>query len=127
MLFSVGMSLAAALSFSVLFGGCTTTKRAAQLVVNHHVGMARGAIDILSGEAEAREQRVERLRADLQASSLVIATEEDPARLLHLLRQHVALQDALLSELLPAAGHHQHGRERSQIENDGGDTEPLEE
>jgi hypothetical protein len=93
----------------MVVGACTTTKRAAQLVVDHHVGMARGAIDIMSGEAEAREQRVAKLQADLEASRSALAAEQDQGRLVELLRQHAALQDALVAELLDNHGHHHAG------------------
>lgn len=86
--------------------GCATSKRAAQLVVDHHVGMARGALDIINGEAEAREQRVARLRAEIDANSTALAAEQDRDRLVDLLKQHVALQDAVVAELLQGSGHH---------------------
>ena len=86
--------------------GCATSKRAAQLVVDHHLGMARGALDIINGEAEAREQRVAKLRAEIDANGAALAAEQDRDRLVDLLRQHVALQDALVAELLQGHGHH---------------------
>lgn len=97
------------IALAVALGACTTTKRAAQLVVDHHVGMARGALDIVSGKAEEREQRVAKLRADLDASGSALAAEQEQARLVELLKQHVALQDALVAELLQAHGHHHDG------------------
>ena len=103
-----GACLVSALVFSLVLGACTTTRRAARLVVDHHVGMARGAMDILSGAAEAREQRVTKLSEELEASRQAIAEEQDQERLVNLLRQHLTLQDALLAELLPAQHHHQH-------------------
>lgn len=101
------IALAAALA------ACATTRRATQLVVDHHVGMARGAIDIMSGKAEEREQRVAKLRADLEVSRVALATEQDQSRLVELLKQHVALQDALVEELLEGHGHH-HGESHQQ-------------
>jgi hypothetical protein len=106
--------LNSALMFSLVLGACTTTRRATQLVVDHHLGMARGAMDILSGEAEAREQRVTKLSEELEASRQAIAEEQDQERLVNLLRQHMTLQDALLAELLPGQHHHQHRHKQSQ-------------
>ena len=97
----------------LVVGGCTTTKRDVDLVVDHHVGMARGAIDIMSGEAEAREQRVAKLRADLEASQTALAAEQDQGRLIELLKQHVALQDALIADLLQGHGHHHTGPQQA--------------
>lgn len=96
----------------VWLAGCATTERAVRLVVDHHVGMARGAMDVLSGEAEAREQRVARLQADLSANRTALAAEQDQNRVLELLKQHVSLQDALIAELAPAGGH-QHGSQHA--------------
>lgn len=86
--------------------GCTTTERAARMVVDHHVGMVQGAWDIMNGEAEAREQRVAKLQADLETSRAAISAEPDQTRLLDLLKQHVVLQDALVAELMQGHGHH---------------------
>ncbi len=101
----MGLSLLAlALTGGVL--GCTTTKRAAQLVIDHHVGMAQGAMDIMSGKAEEREQRLAKLQADLEHNRTALATAADEARKVELLEQHVALQDALIAELMQGHGHH---------------------
>lgn len=86
--------------------GCTTTKRAAQVVIDHHLGMAQGAMDIMSGKAEEREQRVAKLQADLEHNRGALAAAPDAARKLELLEQHVALQDALIAELMQGHGHH---------------------
>ncbi len=113
-----GVWLLAPLALAIVLGGCTTTKRAAQLVVDHHVGMARGAIDIMSGKAEERAQRVAKLRADLEASRSALAAEQDQGRLVELLKQHVALQDALVGELLEGHGHHHGGsQQQARAEN----------
>lgn len=112
--------LTAALALSVALGACTTTRRTAQLVIDHHVGMARGGWDILTGKAEEREQRAAKLQADLEQSRAALATESDLTRQVELLRQHVALQDALISELLQQ-GHGQHGggHQQAKTENSG--------
>ncbi len=104
----MGMLFSALLAVPMALSGCTTAKRAAHLVVDHHVGMAQGAADIMSGEAEAREQRLAKLRADLEASQSALALEQDQGRLVELLKQHVALQDALVAEILPVHGGHGH-------------------
>jgi len=104
---------------------CATSKRAAQLVVDHHVGMARSALDIISGEAEMREQRVARLRAEIDANSTALAAEQDRDRLVDLLKQHVALQDALLAELLQGNGHHG-GHQQAQVDTSTEQTNPHE-
>jgi hypothetical protein len=119
--------LVATLVLPIFLSACTTANRAAQLVVQHHVRMVSGAIDVLSGETEAREQRLEHLYAELEASGLAIAAEQDQWRLLDQLRRHVALQDALLSELLPAASHPQHDQRGDPIENDEGPPDPADE
>lgn len=105
--------------------GCATSKRAAQLVVDHHVGMARSALDIISGEAEAREQRVAKLRAEIDANSTDLAAEEDRDHLVDLLKQRVALQDALLDELLQGHGHHG-GHQQAQADTGTEHTTPHE-
>ncbi|MFI5396024.1 MAG: hypothetical protein ACHQ9S_10865 [Candidatus Binatia bacterium] len=110
----VSVAVAAAL------GACTTTERAARLVIDHHLGMAQGAIDIMSGEAEAREQRVAKLQADLEASRLAVATEQDQDRLVELLKQHVVLQDALVAELKQGHGQHGGGHQHAAAQADGG-------
>jgi len=86
--------------------GCTTARRASYLVVDHHLGMVHGAMDIMSGEAEARDERIGKLRSDLEASRAALATEQDQDRAIELLSQHVALQDALLAEMLGSHGQH---------------------
>ncbi len=86
---------------------CTTARRAAGLVIDHHVGMARQAVEVVSGKAEEREKRIAALRSQLEASRAAIASEEDPQRLIARLKEHVVLQDALLAEL--SGGHHGHG------------------
>jgi hypothetical protein len=96
----------------VWLAGCATTERAVRLVVDHHVGMARGAMDVLSGEAEAREQRIAKLQVALSATRTALAAEQDQNRMLELLKQHVSLQDALIAELAPAGGH-QHGSQHA--------------
>lgn len=53
-----------------------------------------------SEKRTAREQRVAKLHADLQTSRAALTAEQDPGRLIQLLKQQVALQDALLDELL---------------------------
>lgn len=98
------------LALVLALGACTTTKRTAQLVIDHHVGMARGAWDIVSGKAEEREQRMAKLQVDLEQSRTALATETDPSSQLELLKQHVVLQDALIAELLQQ-GHAHHGGE----------------
>ncbi len=79
--------LLSALALPMVFGGCATTERATRLVVDHHVGMARGAMDIMTGEAEAREQRVAKLRAELDGSRAALAAEQEQGRLVELLKQ----------------------------------------
>ncbi len=101
----------------VVVHGCTTTKRTAQLVVDHHVGMVRGAVDIVTGEAEAREKRLAQLRTKLEESRAALSAEQDPQRSLELLKQHIVLQDALIAELLHAQGHH-HGCEHAKSDAD---------
>lgn len=94
-----------------------------QLVAEHHVGMARGTVDIINGEAAATEKRVAKLQRKLLESRATLAAEQDPQRSLELLKQHVALQDALLAELLQAHGHHhgsQHGNSGDSTEDEGG-------
>ena len=93
---------------SAMVAGCATTERAAQLVVDHHIGMARAAIDVLSGEAEARQQRIGHLQAEMKAGGDAIATEQDPTRLIELLKRQVAWQGALIAELQHAGGHSGH-------------------
>ncbi len=97
------------------FTGCATTKRAAQLAVDHHVGMVQGAWDIVSGEAEAREQRLAMLRTELEANRARIEAEPDPGRAVDLLKQQVALQDTLIAELM-CGGHHGHGQQHARAE-----------
>ena len=99
--------LLATLALSIALGACTTSKRAAQLVIDHHLGMAQGAMDIMSGKAEEREQRVATLQANLEASRAAVAAEQDQGRLLERLKEHAALQDALIAEIMQ--GHGQHG------------------
>ena len=48
----------------------------------------------------ARARRVAQLLADLENSRAAVCAEQDQARLLELMKQQVALQDALLAELL---------------------------
>lgn len=105
--------------------GCATSQRAAQLVVDHHIGMARGALDIINGEAEAREQRVARLRAEIDANRTELAAEQDRDRLVDLLKQHVTLQDALVAELLQGIGHHG-GHQQAQADTSTEQTKPHE-
>lgn len=105
--------------------GCATSRRAAQLVVDHHIGMARSALDIINGEAEAREQRVAELRAEIDANSTALAAEQDRDRLVDLLKQHVALQDALVAELLQRHGHHG-GHQQAQADTSTEQTQPHE-
>ncbi|MBI4518078.1 MAG: hypothetical protein HY699_19920 [Deltaproteobacteria bacterium] len=112
----------AALVGALSLSGCATTKRAVYLVVDHHVGMARGAFDILNGEAEAREQRVTKLQADLKQSRAALQAEQDQDRLLAQLRQHVALQDALVAEMVPGHGGHAYhcgGHQQGHAESEG--------
>jgi hypothetical protein len=118
---SVGV-LALALTVT---SGCATSKRAAQLVVDHHIGMARSALDIINGEAEAREQRVAKLRAEIDANSTALAAEQDRDRLVDLLKQHVTLQDALVAELLQGNGHHG-GHQQAQADTTSEQTTPHE-
>lgn len=92
---------------AVILTACATTKRAAQLV-------------IVSGKAEEREQRAAKLQADLEQSRTALAAESDPSRQLELLKQHVALQDALISELLQQGhGHHGGGDQQAKTEERG--------
>ena len=98
-------------------GGCTTTKRAAQLVIDHHVGMAQGAIDIMTGKAEEREQRVASLRRELGDNATALAAESDQSRQLELLKQHVVLQDALIAELMQGHGGHGGGHQQASAES----------
>jgi hypothetical protein len=111
---------------SLLLGGCATTRRAVDLAIDHHVGMARGAYDILTGEAEAREQRVAKLQADMEANRAALEAEQDQGRLVELLKQHAALQDALLAELLQHRGHHQYAHVQAKGETDAGQSESHE-
>jgi len=50
--------LAAVVLAATALAGCAATRRAAGLVMDHHVGMARYAVDVVSGKAEEREQRM---------------------------------------------------------------------
>ena len=102
-------------------GGCTTTKRAAQLVIDHHVGMAQGAIDVVSGKAEEREQRLAQLHADLEQNSAALAVESDQSRKLELLEQHVALQDALIGELMQQGHAHHAAHQQAQADSKNGE------
>lgn len=117
----VSLYLVSALSLAAVLGACTTTKRAAQIVVDHHVGMVRGAYDVVSGKAEEREQRRATLEADLEQSRTALALEPDPVRRLELLEQHVALQDELIAELGQSHGHHGGGHEQAKAETEGGE------
>lgn len=104
-----GCLLAVGMVGVLTVSACTTTKRVSQLVIDHHVGMVRGAVDVVTGKAEERAERIAKLRADLEASRAALAAEEDPARVLDLLKAHVQIQDALLAELLHGhrgMGHH---------------------
>ena len=118
------LGLAATLAVVATLGACTTTKRAAQLVIDHHVGMVRGGWDIVSGKAEEREQRMAKLQADIAQSQTELASESDPTRQLELLKQHVALQDALIAELLEQ-GHSHHGGGHQQAKTENGDEQPT--
>ena len=104
-----GIRVAVALVSALLAGGsstgCTTTRRAANLVIEHHVGMARSAVELVTGEAEAREGRIAKLRADLEESRQALEAERDANRQVSLLERHVALQDAMIAELEAAPGH----------------------
>lgn len=100
------------------WSGCTTTERAARMVVDHHIGMVQGAVDIMNGEAEAREQRVAKLQADLERSRAALTAEQDQTQLVELLRQHLVLQDALVAELMQ--GHGAHGGHRQAKADDPG-------
>ena len=104
-----GIRVAVALLSASLAGGsstgCTTTRRAANLVIEHHVGMARSAAELVTGEAEAREGRIAKLRADLEESRQALEAERDADRRVALLERHVALQDAMIGELEAAPGH----------------------
>lgn len=103
--------------FAATFAACATTQRAAQLVVDHHVGMVRGAYDVLTGEAEGREQRRAQLQAELDASLNALATAEDQGQIVDLLRGHVVLQDKLIEELLQQGhGSHHGGHQQAQVE-----------
>jgi hypothetical protein len=115
----------AAMALAVGVLGCTTTKRAAQLVIDHHLGMARGAIDILNGKAEEREQHLAQLQSDLAANNATLASEADQGRQLELLREHVALQDALIAELMQSGhGHDMGAHQHSGASGDGAAAEP---
>ncbi len=64
-------------------------------------GMTHGA----SASAPPEEsQRVEDLRAKLKANSAAIASNEDQAQVVELLKERTALQDALLAATMPAPG-----------------------
>ena len=52
----------------------------------------------------AREQRVARLQADLESSRMALSAELKEARVLELFKQHLALQDTLVAEILRARG-----------------------
>jgi len=69
------------------------------------VGMARSAVELVTGEAEAREERIAKLRADLEASRQALEAERDANHQVSLLERHVALQDAMIAELEAAPGH----------------------
>ncbi len=101
---SFGIVCAAA---AASLASCAPTQRAARLVIDHHIGMAQGAMDIVSGKAEEREQRVAQLQSDLEKNRVALSAEQDQTRLIDLLKEHVALQDALIGELMQ--GHGQHG------------------
>jgi len=103
-LLRIGPWFAAAVAGAVAVTACTTTKRAARLVIDHHVGMAQGAMDIVTGKAEERAQRLATLQAALEANRTALAAEQNPARVLDLLKTHVQIQDALIADLLQ--GHH---------------------
>jgi hypothetical protein len=110
----------AAVVGALAFAACTTTERAARLVIDHHVGMAQGAMDIMSGKAEEREQRVEKLQADLDSNRVALNAEQDQGRLVELLKQHVVLQDALVAELMQGHGQHGGGHQHAAAKADGG-------
>lgn len=50
---------------------------------------------------KTHEQRVASLLADLNSNRAALGGEHDQTRLVERLKRHVALQDALLAELLP--------------------------
>ncbi len=50
--------------------------------------------------SSARARHVAKLQADLESSRAVLSAELKEARLGELFRQHLALQDALITELL---------------------------
>jgi hypothetical protein len=54
---------------------------------------------------DARERRVVKLQVGLEVSRSAVSVELKEARLVELFKQHLALQDALLAELL-----HRHAR-----------------
>lgn len=101
----VVVSLASILAgFAAAFGGCATARRTTDLVVEHHVGMVRGAADIISGAGEEREKRLSKLLEERDKSREHLQAESDPARLAELLREHVRVQDLIIAELM-AGGH----------------------
>lgn len=102
-------SWATAVAVGLLATGCTTTRRATELVVDHHVGMVRGAFDIVSGAAEEREQRLASLREQMEANRAALDVEQDQGRAVQLLKEHVALQDEMIAELLHGSGGHHGG------------------
>ncbi len=87
--------------------GCATAGRTTDLVVEHHVGMVRGAVDIISGAAQQREKRLSELLDERDKSRERLQAESDPARLAERLREHVAIQDEIITELM-AGGHGGH-------------------
>ncbi len=82
--------------------------------------MAREAMDLMSGEAEAREQRIAQLRRELDPNQAVLAAENDQDHLIELLKHHVALQDALIAELRQGHGHDHSRHQEVAAESDGG-------
>jgi len=83
--------------------------------------MVRGAADILSGTAEEREKRLSELLAKRDGGRERLEAESDPGRLAELLREHVAIQDDIIAELM-ASGHQRHhgGCPHHQAEKDSG-------
>ena len=100
---------------AVGLNACATTKRAAQLAIDHQLGMVQGAWDIVTGEAESREQRIAKLHTDLETNRARIDVEQDQGRSVDLLRQQMLLQDALVAELMHS-GHQGHGQQHASAE-----------
>ncbi|MFI5396020.1 MAG: hypothetical protein ACHQ9S_10845 [Candidatus Binatia bacterium] len=72
----------------------------------------------------ARARRVGQLLADLETGRAALSAEQDDGQLFRLLKEHVALQDELISELQQQGGG-QHGGGHQQAKTEGGGEPPT--